>query len=310
MIEDRIKHRHLTCFEEVARQKSIGKAAMSLAISQPAVSKTIRELEEILGVELFDRSHRSVELTAYGEVFLRYASASIAALRLGVESVDAAIKSGRPVLKVGAVSSAAALLLPEAVARFLRYGASAVVRVVPGDNAALLSRARMGELDLALVRMSSFGNMVGLTFEHLHHERLVFVARTDHPLAAEPGSVAGHLVDYPVVLPPPDAVTHDAAERLLIKLGLGHVVDRVETISPGFARALLASSDVVWLAPYGEVAGDVASGRLVKLTVETSEALSAVGLARRVDSEPSPSASMLMAILREVAGEVRASTSR
>ena len=85
MIEDRIKHRHLTCFEEVARQKSIGKAAMSLAISQPAVSKTIRELEEILGVELFDRTHRSVELTAYGEVFLRYASASIAALRLGVE---------------------------------------------------------------------------------------------------------------------------------------------------------------------------------------------------------------------------------
>ena len=172
VIEDRIKHRHLTCFEEVARQKSIGKAAMSLAISQPAVSKTIRELEEILGVELFDRTHRSVELTAYGEVFLRYASASIAALRLGVESVDAAIKSGRPVLKVGAVSSAAALLLPEAVARFLRYGASAVVRVVPGDNAALLSRARMGELDLALVRMSSFGNMVGLTFEHLHHDRL------------------------------------------------------------------------------------------------------------------------------------------
>ena len=98
----------------------------------------------------------------------------------------------------------------------------------------------------------------------------------------------------------------------------------METLSDGYLRALgekdaarreqvwalLASSVVVWLAPYGEVAGDVASGRLVELTVETSEALSAVGLARRVDSEPSPSASMLMAILREVAGEVRASTSR
>ena len=71
MLDHRIKFRHLTCFLEVARQRSVVKAADTLSITQPAVSKTIRELEEHLDARLFDRSKRGVTLTDFGKVFLR-----------------------------------------------------------------------------------------------------------------------------------------------------------------------------------------------------------------------------------------------
>lgn len=87
MIDSRIKFRHLQTFLEVARQKSVMKAASILHISQPAVTKTIRELEEALGVAVFEREGRGIRITRYGEVFLRYAGAAITALRQGIDSV-------------------------------------------------------------------------------------------------------------------------------------------------------------------------------------------------------------------------------
>jgi len=87
MLDRRVKIRHLQCFLEVARNRSIMRAADSLAITQPAVSKTIRELEETLDVRLFDRSKKGVTPTKYGELFLRYAGASLTALQQGVDSM-------------------------------------------------------------------------------------------------------------------------------------------------------------------------------------------------------------------------------
>ncbi|WP_457302580.1 LysR family transcriptional regulator, partial [Phyllobacterium sp. P5_D12] len=75
MIDSRIKFRHLQTFLEVARQKSVMKAAAILHISQPAVTKTIREMESELGVAVFERDGRGIRITRYGEVFLRHAGA-------------------------------------------------------------------------------------------------------------------------------------------------------------------------------------------------------------------------------------------
>ena len=86
-IDPRIKFRHLQAFMEVARQKSVNRAAELLHISQPAVTKTIRELEDILAVALLERDGRGIRLTSHGEVFMRYAGATLTALRQAVDSV-------------------------------------------------------------------------------------------------------------------------------------------------------------------------------------------------------------------------------
>src|SRR4051794_13033183 len=69
LLDPRIKLRHIVCFLEVTRLKSVMKAANALGITQPAASKTIQELELVLGVPLFDRSRRNLFLTPFGEIF-------------------------------------------------------------------------------------------------------------------------------------------------------------------------------------------------------------------------------------------------
>ena len=81
MIESRVRFRHLQTFLEVARQKSVVKAAGLLNVSQPAVTKTIRELEEALGVAVFERDGRGIRITRSGEIFMRHAGMAITALQ-------------------------------------------------------------------------------------------------------------------------------------------------------------------------------------------------------------------------------------
>lgn len=309
MIENRIKHRHLSSFVEVARLKSIGKAAISLSISQPAVSKTIRELEEILGVELFDRSHRSVVLSYYGEVFLRFAGASIAALRQGVESVELALQQGASIVRVGALASASARVLPNAVARFVGASVGTTPQIITADNVSILNQLKGGELDFALGRMGSPADMVGLAFEHLYTERVAVVARRDHPLFAQ-GAGLGRLFDYVVLVPPPGSIIHDHAVELLIRLAAGPQLRRIDTVSTVFGRAFTSASDAIWIAHYGEVVGDLAAGTLRELPVDTSDTFGPLGLIVRSGAPLSLGAEMMMAAIREVAADVRAEGER
>ena len=78
-LDTRIKYRHLLCFLEIARQGSLARAADVLAISQPAISKTLKELEGLLEARLFARSRQGVELTPAGARFMRYAGPSVQA---------------------------------------------------------------------------------------------------------------------------------------------------------------------------------------------------------------------------------------
>ena len=87
MVDERIKYRHLQCFLAVAQHGSLQKAADVLAITQPAVSKTLKELEDLLAVRLFERGRRGAVPTREGEAFLRHAGASVSALREAVASV-------------------------------------------------------------------------------------------------------------------------------------------------------------------------------------------------------------------------------
>ncbi|MGI9434432.1 MAG: LysR family transcriptional regulator, partial [Geminicoccaceae bacterium] len=108
MVERRIKFRHLQCFLKVAQQQSVVKAADVLALTQPAVSRTIRELEEYLNASLFDRSKRGVRLSTTGEVFLRYAGASVAAFNQGIDSIQQAQKTGQSAIRIGVLPTVAA----------------------------------------------------------------------------------------------------------------------------------------------------------------------------------------------------------
>lgn len=300
-IDPRIKFRHLQAFMEVARQKSVNRAAELLHISQPAVTKTIRELEDILAIALLERDGRGIRLTSHGEVFMRYAGATLTALRQAVDSVAKESARTGPPVRVGALPTVSARIMPRAISRFLAEGTGSPVKVVTGENAVLLEQLRMGDLDLVVGRLAAPEKMTGLSFEHLYSERVLFTVGVRHPLL-EPGTnVFERLGEFPVLMPTRNSVIRPIVEQFLIAHGIPAPVMQIETVSDAFGRAFLRISDAVWIISEGVVAGDIADGRLVALPIATQETRGPVGLTVRADSVPSLPLTLLTQAIRAVA---------
>ncbi|ENQ86948.1 hypothetical protein C061_03202 [Brucella melitensis F5/07-239A] len=161
MIGNRIKFRHLHTFVEVARQKSVVKASEILNISQPAVTKTMRELEEILGVPVLERDGRGIRITRYGEVFLRHAGTALTALRQGLDSVSQELDGSGPPIRIGALPTVSTRIMPKAISLFLAEKTGSKVKIVTGENAVLLEQPRVGDLDLVVGRLAAPEKMTG-----------------------------------------------------------------------------------------------------------------------------------------------------
>lgn len=303
IIDPRIKLRHIACFLEVARLRSVVNAAEVLNISQPAATKTIQELEAFLGSALFDRSRRKLFLTAFGETFYRYASTSIAALRQGI---DAARSGGEAsTVKVGALPTVSARILPTAVHAFTADDPGVNTRIITGPNNYLLSLLRTGDVDLVIGRMAEPEMMIGLAFEHLYSERVVMVVRPGHPLLSVAEFNLGLIEPYQVLMPTPDAVIRHHVDRLLLAHGISNIRDEVETVSNAFGRSYVRQTDAVWIISEGVVAKDVEENQLALLPVDTRETMGPVGFTTRADTIPTLAATALMEAVRAVAAGFR-----
>nr|WP_218182700.1 pca operon transcription factor PcaQ [Pseudomonas gingeri] len=302
-IDTRIKFRHLVCFLEVARQGSLARASDKLAISQPALSKTLKELETLLSTRLFVRSKTGAALTEAGVAFLRYAGPSVQSLREGVNS----LRSGEhePITaRLGVLSTVESLLVPEVVCRLHARHPALVVSVVTGPSAYLLSRLRVGELDLVVGRMTDSPQILGLTFEHLYSESMTLVVRRDHPLLAE-SQVDKNLEAYPLVLPLSGTTIRKFADSLFVQHGITPSRQRLETLSLTLSRRYVQCSDAIWVAPFDAVRQDLGGGELVELELGIREPGGSVGLCSNPSLPISLAAQWCVDVLREVGVEYR-----
>lgn len=304
MIDSRIKFRHLQTFVEVARQKSVMKAAELLHVSQPAVTKTIRELEQALGVGVFERDGRGIRITRYGEVFLRHAGAALTALRQGLDSVSQEQFGDAPPIRIGALPTVSTRIMPRAMDLFLKENTWSRVKIITGDNAVLLEQLRIGDLDLVVGRLAGAERMTGFSFEHLHSEQVVFAVRAGHPLLTGGKSLFAELGRYTLLMPTRGSIIRPVVENFLIANGVASLPSQIETVSDAFGRAFVRDSDAIWIISNGVVARDIADGVLAALPIDTSETKGPVGLTVRTDSIPSLPLSILMQTIREAALEI------
>ncbi|WP_404862719.1 pca operon transcription factor PcaQ [Georhizobium sp. MAB10] len=300
-MDQQIKFRHLQTFMEVARQKSVSKAADVLALTQPAVTRTIRELEDALGVRLFEKDGRGIRISRFGEVFLRHAGSSVAALRQGVDSIQQALRSEGPPVRIGALPTVSARIMPDAVAQFLKENTGSPITVVTGDNSVLLEQLRTGALDLVVGRLAPPEMMIGLSFEPLYSEHVIFAVRSGHPLMSKPNFSLGELRDYTILMPTPNAVIRPFVDRFLVTNGIAELPVRIETVSDAFGRAYIRAHDAIWIISEGAVANDIRDGRVARLPIDTSETVGSVGLTTRGTGDQSLALSIFMQSVRAVA---------
>lgn len=302
MPHSRVRFRHLRTFIEVARQKSVGRAADVLGVTQPAVTKTIRELEEILDKRLFEKEGRSVKITRYGEVFLRHAGASVAAVQQGIDSLSR-INTGVPI-RIGALPTVSARIMPAIIEQFLAEGTDNPVRVVTGENQVLLDQLRTGTLDLVLGRLAAPDQMTGLSFEYLYSEQVRFVVRENHPLLSDANFDFARIREFPVLMPTAGSVIRPFVDRYLLAHGMAELPRTIETVSDAFGRAFVSDTDAVWVISEGVVVREVAEGRLRFLPVDTTETRGAVGLTTREGAAETAALDIISQTVRAVAGEL------
>lgn len=301
MIEQRIKFRHLQTFVEVARQKSVMRAADVLHVSQPAVTKTIRELEEVLGVALFQREGRGIIITRHGEIFLRHAGATMTALRQALDSVSHDSAQLGPPVRIGALPTVSTRIMPKAMTAFLNENTGSRIKIVTGDNAVLLEQLRVGELDLVVGRLASPEKMTGFSFEHLYSEQVLFTVRAGHPLLSVNKGLFDRIREFPVLMPTRNSIIRPFVDHFLIANGIPALPNQIETVSDAFGRAFLKSSDAIWIISEGVVAGDIAEGTLTTLPIDSSSTRGPVGLTVRTDAIPTLPQSLLMQAIRDAA---------
>lgn len=297
-MDQRIKFRHLQTFLEVARQRSVGKAADALAITQPAVTRTMRELEDILGVSLLEKDGRGIRVSHFGEIFLKHAGESLAAVQRGMDSLAQALKSEGPPIRIGTLPTASATIMPDAVAEFLAIGTGSQVTIVSGENRVLLNSLRLGELDLVVGRLAAPEYMTGLTFEPLYSEEVAIIVSPNHPLLARRNFTLGALANFTVLMPTKSSVIRPFVDRLLLTNGIPDLPNTVETVSDSFGRAFVTRHNAIWFISRGVVADELQSGRLAELEIDMGETRGAVGLTTPAAVEPSAALALMKQTIR------------
>ncbi len=298
----RIRLRHLTCFVVVAQERTLARAAARLHLSQPAVSKTLAELEDLAGRRLVERGRAGTQLTPAGEQFLRYAVDVTQALESAAAVLTGAAVPVAPSVRVAALPTVAGGLLVQALARLHERRPHAGVSVRLGDNPELLAWLKSGEMDVAVGRMAEPAMMQGVSFELLYAESLAVVTRPQHPLAIagdKPTSPLA-LLDYPLVVPGAGTAPRHEVEGFFAAHGVALPPGRTETQSTSVARALTLVSDAVWITPQHPVQLDLDRRWLRRLNVPVPGNAEPVGILSRTGTPPTELAAQLIDALREL----------
>ena len=297
----RLKLRPLVVFAAVAEAGRIGSAAEALHISQPAVTKAIRELEATIGAALFRRHARGVSLTEEGAILHRHVVPALAHLGHAGTELKAWRGGVTGHVRVGVLIAAAPRLLPLAIARLKADHPGILITVREATNDQLLPALGEGALDLVVGRLTEEAAPPGLVRRVLYDEPILLVVRTGHPLLGRADLTLADLVDAAWILPPPETTLRGEVDQGFRAQGLEPPRSIVESVSVLTNRTLLLETDMIGVLPAQVAEADRALGVLAVLPVPLPTVIRAIGVTRRGLDTPSPAVAAMLACLDAVA---------
>lgn len=305
-IRARLKMRQLLLLVGLDEERNIHKTAETLGMTQPAASKLLKELEDMLGVELFERLPRGMRPTWYGEIMIRHARMVIANLGQAHEEISALQVGMTGQVNIGVIMSPATALIPQAIAKVKATHPHLRIGVQMDTSDVLQPRLQQGKLDILVARLFEENDNEGLSFEPLAEERVCVVARRDHPFLARKNLTLSDTVGEAWVLPPASSVLRHRFDLSFRQNNIEPPKNVIETFALPVTTQVLAQSDTLAVLPV-EVANYLAGFGLVAVVpLELPCHMDEFGIITRRDHLLSPGAQIMLSALRETATAVYA----
>jgi DNA-binding transcriptional LysR family regulator len=250
--------RQLEMFRSVAEEGTFSRAAERLRVSQSAISRQVKLLEEELGGRLLHRGARRVALSPAGELLLRTAHR----VHREVEEVVSQI-SDTQTLRRGSLCLAGGMtvcmfVLPPVLKRYRRLYPLVDLRVVSGPSEAILRKIRAREVDLALLTLPVVAD--DLAVVPVIKEEMVVVTAPGHPLSRERSIDPKSLGKFPLILYESGSNTRRVLDQFLVEEGVPVRV-AMETENVEIIKAMVGAGLGVTIVPYAAVARDVRGHR-------------------------------------------------
>ena len=278
-------------FLAVVEAGSIHAAARKSGVSQPAMTKSVRGLEEELRVQLVRRTNHGVVPTPAGKAFFARARVAQSELRKGREEMAQLAGNSAGRVAFGAGPTATLLVLPEAITRFRQEFPKARIRVLEGYLPLLLPLVRDGTLDFAIGPKPDGKLEAALRIRPLFRHKFVVVGRKEHPLRNARSLAELAHADWISLLPP--GAPGGPLDRTFALAGLPVPQQVIQCESVNVAVGLIATTDVLGIWSHRMLTQSFARDSLQQIAVAESMPSYTVGMFMRADPPLTPVASAM-----------------
>ena len=247
-IRRRIKLRDLHMLEIVVRSGSMAKAATTLAITQSAISKSVADMERLLGVSLLDRNSRGVQPTPYGTVLLKRGWAIFDELGQGLKEIEFLADPSIGELVIGTTEPMTALA-GAAIARLSKQYPRITYQVLSMETNALFRELRSRNIELAVTRIAAPGAEADMHVQTLFHDPLIVAAGGPNPLLRRRRIQLADLLNEHWILGPPGTFLWPFVNEAFRDQGLDPPKASVTTTSNPLRYSLLLSGRFLTILP-------------------------------------------------------------
>lgn len=301
ILDGRLKLRHLVLITTIASHGSLVAAADALRVTQPVVTRGLRDAEEAVGVQLFDRGPRGVKPTPFGEIMIDHAISALANIRnAGIQIQELRRVGVRPV-RVGTNLAGAMALLPKALVVLKDAQPHLTTSVVEGQPEDLTAMLLRGDLDVVVGRIHGGKWPDALRHIKLYDEPVRITARRGHPAFTNGAAQLADLLHYPWILPGPGSRLREELDEVFSLLALAPPRNLMECSTIPTVREILLETEAVAPLPLLVVAGD---DQLDAIDVSLDTVPRSIGISFLADPAPSGGTSELIDYLIQVADEI------
>lgn len=278
LMRSSLRLRHLHMLIALDEYRNLGKVAAFVNRTQPAVSKSLAELENAFGSKLFVRTQRGTVPTPEGEVVIRLARTLLSEVENAREELVAASQQAPAAVSLGVTGLTTPHLLPKVIQRIKAVSSRTTVRVEEGRFDALLPALRAGDLDVLVLRLEPSRITPDLEVERLYPDPLCLVCGAANPLARRDTLSWSDLIEQAWIVPPRPSTIRIKVEDLFLSQGFAMPPSIVEAMSFLAIRALLDETSSVSVLAQSVARHWQAQGAVHILPIEFPLVLAHVGI--------------------------------